>query len=448
MPPTLLWSRAGARLARSALLYVLVLATIVTLAPFDFRIGSPSEWSTLVMTGDAVRNIAFFVPVGFLAALADGSRAAVWRAPVAATLFSFALEEAQRWLPGRYPSVVDVVANGLGAIVGAIMALIIALNVLDRQGLRSVGVLGAPLAGLAYLVTPLVWLSALVGTEGDRLLVVVLAGLVGAMIIRAIGLHQLLSVNESGVPSWGEHFMLGTLVGCWFLVGIAPGTWQSKDHMAAAVIAVSVMGALPWLERERRLQVGSTGVARRERRHETRTLLQVAPLFAAHLLAITVWPLPDGFESWRLDNGFIPSGGALDRIAILSVVERVAAFTALGYGIAEWRSRRTETTSTMRWASMLPITGVALLVEGVRGWHPQYGASPWLLGASCAAGWVGVELFRTQRDFIVEMLALQAQRVDRERAMAIPALREEIPVPLSTSPVRALPRGDDADLAA
>jgi VanZ family protein len=448
MPPTLLWSRAGARLARSALLYVVVLAAIVTLAPFDFRIGEPAEWSTLVMTGDAVRNIAFFVPVGFLAALADGSRAAVWRAPVAATVLSLTLEEAQRWLPGRYPSVVDIVANGLGATVGAIMALIIALNVLDRQGLRTVGVLGAPLAGLAYLVTPLVWLSALVGTEADRLLIVVLAGLIGAMIIRAIGLHQLLATDEGGVPPWGEHFMLGTLVGCWFLVGIAPGTWHSRDHMAAAVIAVAVMGALPWLERERRLLVGRTGLARRERRFETRTLLQIAPLFGAYLLAVTFWPLPDGIEQWRWDNGFVPVGGSLDRTAILSVVERVAAFTAFGYGIAEWRSRRTERTSTMRWASMLPIVVVAIAVEGGRGWHPLFGASPWLFGASCAAGWVGVELFRTQRDFIVEMLALQAQRVDRERAMAIPALREEIPVPLSSTPVRALPRSTDANRAA
>jgi hypothetical protein len=73
--------------------------------------------------------------------------------------------------------------------------------------------------------------------------------------------------------------------------------------------------------------------------------------------------------------------------------------------------------------------------------HPAYGASLWLGGASLAAGWVGIELFRTHRDFIVELLAEAAQRVDRERAMAIPALREEIPVPLSASPPRALPSG-------
>jgi VanZ family protein len=440
MPFTLLWSRAGARLARSAAAYVAVLAAIVTLAPLDFRIGSPAPWSLIIVPSDVARNVAFFVPIGFLLALADGSRAAFWRAPLAASGFSFLLETAQRWLPGRYPSPVDVVANGLGATIGALLAVLVAVRVLDRQGLRTVGMLGAPLVGLLYLMTPLVWISAMVGTADDRLLVVVLAGLAGAMIIRSIGLHQLLEVDDGGIPPWEEHLMLGVLVACWFLVGVAPGTWVA-DRMLAATIAVGVMGALPWLERERGLLVGQSGRARKERRFETRTLLQIAPLFLAYLMAITWWPLPDALMAWRWDNGFTPANAPLDRVAILAVVERVAAFTTLGYALAEWRSRRTETTSAMRAASFLPLVGVVVLLEGARGVHPAYGASLWLGGASLAAGWVGIELFRTHRDFIVELLADAAQRVDRERALAIPELREEIPVPLSTSSPRALPSG-------
>ncbi len=442
MPASRLWSTAGARLARSALAYVVVLSVIVTLAPLDFRIGPPAPWSLVVLPGDFVRNVAFFVPLGFLAALADGSRFAMWRAPLAAMLFSFLLEAGQRWLPGRFPSVADVAANGVGALAGVLLAVVLSAQVVQRQGIRTVGVLGAPLVGLLYLLTPLLWLSSLVGLRDGRLVVVVLAALAGAVVMRAISLHQLLHVDDAGVPPAGEHVALGLLVVLWFLLGIAPGDWSDRTGIAAAAVTVAAMGALPWLERERRLaQEGGGGRPRRERRFETRTLAQVAPLFLVYVVAQACWPLPDELEPWRWANGFAASPEGIDRSAILAVVERVAAFTALGYGVAEWRSRRTETASMLRWASLLPIVVLAVLLEAVRGWHPSFGASPWLAGASVAAGWVGVELFRTHRDFIVELLVHAAEVVDRQRAMAIPALREEIPVPRAVPAPRALPRG-------
>ncbi|MCU0648335.1 MAG: VanZ family protein [Gemmatimonadaceae bacterium] len=442
------WSTAGARLARSALAYVVVLSAIVTLAPLDFRVGQPTAWSVLLLPGDFVRNVAFFIPLGFLAALADGSRFALWRAPLAATLYSVALEAAQRWLPGRFPSVADVAANGFGAFIGALLAVVLAGQVIHRQGMRAVGVLGAPLLGLLYLLTPLLWIGSLAGTQDGRLLVLVLAAIGGAVVMRAISLHQMLHLDARGVPPAREHLGLAALVAAWFLIGIAPGDWSDGMGIAAATVAVAAIGAVPWLDRERRLVAAQGGGRpRRERRFETRTLLQLAPLFATYLVAQACWPLPDTIVEWRWANGFAPSADALDRAAILAVVERVAAFTVLGYGMAEWRSRITETPSRMRWASMAPVAAVAALLEALRGAHPSFGANVWLFGASVVSAWVGVELFRTHRDFIVELLMQAAEVVDRARAMAIPALREEIPVPLGTGPVRALPSGR-TDIAA
>ncbi|MDH5761185.1 MAG: VanZ family protein [Gemmatimonadota bacterium] len=67
-------------------------------------------------TSDAILNIWFFVPLGLVMA----ARGKGWRYSwVIGTLLSTGIETAQLVLPGRYPTLGDVVWNGLGAALGA-----------------------------------------------------------------------------------------------------------------------------------------------------------------------------------------------------------------------------------------------------------------------------------------------------------------------------------------
>ncbi|MCU1437732.1 MAG: hypothetical protein JWP66_819 [Naasia sp.] len=80
-------------------------------------------------------NIAMFVPVGFLIALGLAARFA-WLALLLGPVLSAALELAQKLLlPERYASVLDVLANSLGALVGFVIAVLLRLLVARRDRL-------------------------------------------------------------------------------------------------------------------------------------------------------------------------------------------------------------------------------------------------------------------------------------------------------------------------
>jgi glycopeptide antibiotics resistance protein len=68
---------------------------------------------------DFALNVALFLPGGCLLRRIAG-RAST--ATAAAALVSFAIEVAQKYIPLRYPSQLDLAANTLGALLGAILA--------------------------------------------------------------------------------------------------------------------------------------------------------------------------------------------------------------------------------------------------------------------------------------------------------------------------------------
>ncbi len=109
------------QLRRGLLAAWLAAVLFVTLAPFWPLRAEPQGFAPASRLGawDFALNIALFVPAGALARLA-GLRASACTA--AAALLSLLIESAQMWILYRHPSQLDVLANALGALAGALAA--------------------------------------------------------------------------------------------------------------------------------------------------------------------------------------------------------------------------------------------------------------------------------------------------------------------------------------
>ena len=77
-------------------------------------------------------NVALFVPVGMFLLLLVGTR--LWWVALASSFAMTAfIETAQRSIPGRVPDGRDLVANGLGAVIGVLVATVLTLPAALRR---------------------------------------------------------------------------------------------------------------------------------------------------------------------------------------------------------------------------------------------------------------------------------------------------------------------------
>lgn len=116
-----------------ALAYLLVIAH-ASLQPYRGWRMPPEEilhflvapWPQYITLQDIAVNIAAYVPLGFLLSIACGARygpgPGVLAAALVAALVSLAMEAVQMFLSTRIASNVDLLANSLGALLGAMAA--------------------------------------------------------------------------------------------------------------------------------------------------------------------------------------------------------------------------------------------------------------------------------------------------------------------------------------
>jgi VanZ family protein len=96
------------------------------LPPFEvlYFLGAP--WPRFTTLADVAVNVGAYVPLGLLLSVGLGARHGAAQGTVAATLaaaaLSLAMESAQMFLPSRIASNVDLFANSLGALIGAMAA--------------------------------------------------------------------------------------------------------------------------------------------------------------------------------------------------------------------------------------------------------------------------------------------------------------------------------------
>ena len=384
-------TNTGARLGTALLAYMLAVTLIVTLLPFRFR--APQHWRVL-FTGDVtdlVANVLLFIPLGFLYRAARPAA----RARFAFSVFligaavSALIETAQLFVSARDASLLDVASNALGAWIGA--AAFDRIARFGRDG-RRLGwlALELPIMGVIYLLVPLLWVSSL-ASRGEPLRhgALLLLGLFGAILLGGV---QRDYVSRSRARMAGAAPAFAT---AWFVAGTFPLLPSRPLHV---LIGAAVVAAACWCTMR-----NAASRARSERRFEIPLLKSAAPLYAIYLAFIMAAPLTGDIVSWQLWLGF--PGIASHQTEILRLLEVVAAFTLLGYMVAEFRGR-----TILYFRSALPrVVGwgvtLALGAEVLRGFQWRGGASVargvMLALAAIYGGW----LYYLQRAHAMRLLS-------------------------------------------
>lgn len=134
------------RLGIAGLALIIPVVLLVTLWPAHFllrakpRVTRGIEWlhardlfDWLTWTRlEVLANVGMFVPVALLVTFVLGARR-WWVTVAACTALSVAVELVQAFMPGRVAAVLDVIANGLGALLGALLAVTIEALVRRRR---------------------------------------------------------------------------------------------------------------------------------------------------------------------------------------------------------------------------------------------------------------------------------------------------------------------------
>jgi hypothetical protein len=238
----------------------------------------------------------------------------------------------------------------------------------------------------------LLWLNALSsGGQLERGVLSLLLGVFGASLLGGMQRHHF------GPARGIDPRITAAGASIWFLAGGFPSLPMRPLTFAVGTLAV---GALAWWQGSRPLAPTAAN-----RRFEVPLLTSAAPAYGAYLVLITVAPLLYGMAPWSAGIGFPGIAAEWTKVEILRFLELVAAFTLLGYMVAEYRGRVVDA-----YEDAVPRVGTwglaaALIGEGVRGFHAGHGASlargVVLLAATLYGGW----LYYLQRAHVVQVLS-------------------------------------------
>ena len=338
-------------LGYALLIYMCIVVVLITFIPFEFRMPESFHitWSTNF--ADLVTNIFLFVPIGFLLRLTrrKDTDFLCLQAIVFGVLLSFTVESAQVFIPGRYPQVIDVLTNSFGAWLGAIIFSLLKNGLKEEQ----VGRLFAPelpLVGLIYLLIPLMWLNGLAtGEEESRLWLLLLLGVIGAGVICSVYINRFKHTGAFGYTK------LTVFTMCWFCLCSLPVLINFPFKIvlfgAAVVLVVQILARM------------NKGGNIHDKRFEIPTIKKQLPVYMIYLLLVVAWPTTIPAGEWQYNIVFHELVFK-ERIAfIFRFIEFIAAFTLLGYMIAEMRGRKNERVEkTLGWTFFI-AAGSAVLIE-------------------------------------------------------------------------------------
>jgi len=348
-------NKTGTRLSAALLGYMILVILLLTLNPFYVVMPRHIAFTAQSDVYNFFSNILLFLPLGFFYRLTTGKRGALWLGAV----ISFIVESVQIFMPARTPSMLDVLANALGAGLGAWIHTFIATRFAITRGALGQLRLETPLMGLVYLLIPLLWADALtLDASPNRWILTILIGVCGAILLSEIFQH------------WWERvdFQIGAYgsiaAGIWFLIGSGPAYKQPVLVAMLGLAVISLTVILMVLPR-----------TSRERRFERATLRRVIPVFGLYLLLLALWYPLRPLTAWHASLGFTNRISETSLQVLYPRIEYLVASTILGYLLAEWRGRSETPLSRDLPRLFLYPFGIALLIEFLAGFQSGAGAS-------------------------------------------------------------------------
>jgi VanZ family protein len=355
---------------------------LITLVPFRFVRPPALAYTWTGGWRDTLANVALFFPAGFLYRFWRlAGTGPLFEVIFLALLVSAGIEAVQLYEPGRVASALDVVTNVLGAGLGALTYDAIAAGRLPGANLIRRTALELPLMGLVYLLLPLLWLESLTATaSGESVWLAALLGFIGAGVIATLQ-RQLFS---RGVFRTRE---TGLLAAAWFAIGAYPLLWSRPRFSLSCLVLVALI-----------VIVFGAGTPRPEpKRFEIPVVRWVIPLFLIYLLLLAITPAVATTGTWTIRLGLGRSVAGAGTVATLRLIEYVAAFTLLGYMIAEIGSRLEGDFRHTATRIVLMVAPIAVLFEVVRGFHPDHGASISLLFGAVTGSLYGGMVYHLAR---------------------------------------------------
>ncbi|MDQ6612110.1 MAG: VanZ family protein, partial [Gemmatimonadota bacterium] len=383
--------RTAERLGYATLAYAVASVLVITLAPFRFHArpvhGLFSEWTWF----DIITNIVMFLPLGFLFRVTRPRNSrTTWFTPVLlGALLSGCIEFSQLFELSRYSSFIDVATNTAGAGLGSLVYTLFSRRLRVGADTISIMALELPLMGLVYLSVPLLWLVGLsaAGTDGVWLM----------LPIAAFGGSILGSVHGAYMQPT-QRVRLTTILlssGVWFIVASIPG---GRHEPAVMVAGTAVAVGAAWL---RSIATSRTRLLSGPFRFELPTLRRVMPLFAAYLALSALWPLNAAGAVWHGGWELFPAiTTGLSQQQIFRALEFCAAFTVVGYLIAEFHGRSNGAYTAVLGRVIVWGGALALMLEIARGWHEELGASVLMAALAITATVFGGWLYHLQRDHV------------------------------------------------
>lgn len=371
-------------LGYALLIYMCVVVVLITLAPFEFSIPSSFTitWSTNF--ADFLTNIVLFIPIGFLFKLTrrktqDFSNL---QALTLGLLLSLAVESSQAFIHGRVTSVIDVIANSLGAWLGAMVFTFVGNQLKEHRAGRLIA-LELPLMGLVYFLIPLMWLNGLgTGEDHGRVWFLLLLGIIGAGVICSIYIHRFKPWATIGYTE------LSVFAICWFVLGSLPQLFCYPLKITFFGIAVGVVVQL-----FARLADERNG---HDKRFEIPTIKKLLPVYVIYLLLLATWPSILSNSKYRSDLIFEMLGFNARIVFMSRFIELVAAFTLLGYMVAEMRSRKNESIEkTLTWTFVIAGAS-AIFIEVIRSCPSIYNINALSIIIEVSASFYGAAIYRLQ----------------------------------------------------
>ena len=120
------------------------------------------------------------------------------------------------------------------------------------------------------------------------------------------------------------------------------------------------------------------------------------PLFIACLVVSSLTPPAAPGGGWSGTLALLPEEQAPTTGVIFRALEHVAAFTLIGYAIAEYQGRSRDRFRTIAPSVLAWVAVSSAVLELARGWHPAHGASATMFALTMLGGGFGGWLYLLQ----------------------------------------------------